>query len=149
MRGHQKRKADRGKIDTMANIGLFGACSRDELASLARLFDEVERPAGTVLTHEGDAGKEFYVIVDGIASASVGGQEVATLGPGGFFGEMSLLDRAPRAATVTAQTDLTLLVADAQSFSSLVDEAPSVGMRMMRTMSERLRTVESTPATIA
>jgi len=141
-----KRNADRRKIDTLASIGLFGACSRYQLTQLASMFDEVTRSAGSVLTREGETGKEFFVIVDGSATASVSGTELATLGTGDFFGEMSLLDRAPRAATVTATTELELLVADARSFFALVETAPSVGMRMMRTMSERIRQIEAVPA---
>ena len=142
MGGKKRRQAGR-KIDVLAGIRLFSACSREELAKLAQLFDEVERPAGSVLVREGDPGSEFYVIVDGTATATIGDNYVATLSSGDFFGEMSLLDRSPRAATVTADFDLELLVADARSFAALVDSAPSVGMRMMRMMSERLRTVEA------
>jgi len=145
----RKRNFAQQKIDVLAEIRLFGACSREELGELARLFDEAERPAGTVLVREGDAGREFYVIVDGTATASVAGEQLAKLGPGDFFGEMSLLEHAPRAATITADTDLELLVMDPRSFSSLVGAAPSVGMRMMRTLSERLRSVESAAATIS
>jgi CRP-like cAMP-binding protein len=145
MGGKKRREAGR-KIDVLASIRLFGACSREELAKLAQLFDEVERPAGSVLVREGEAGSEFYVIVEGTATATVGDKYVATLSSGDFFGEMSLLDRAPRAATVTADVDLELLVADARSFAALVSSAPSVGMRMMRMMSERLRTVEASAA---
>jgi CRP/FNR family transcriptional regulator, cyclic AMP receptor protein len=144
--GGKKRRQAGHKIDTLAGIRLFSASSRDELEKLAQLFDEVERPAGSVLVREGDPGSEFYVIVAGTATATIGGSHVATLGHGDFFGEMSLLDRSPRAATVTADSDLELLVADARSFASLVDAAPSVGMRMMRMMSERLRSVEATAA---
>jgi len=142
MGGKKRRQAGR-KIDVLAGIRLFSACSREELAKLAQLFDEVERPAGSVLVREGDPGSEFYVIVDGTATATIGDNYVATLSSGDFFGEMSLLDRSPRAATVTADFDLELLVADARSFATLVEGAPSVGMRMMRMMSERLRTVEA------
>jgi CRP-like cAMP-binding protein len=149
MRGHGNRNAEREKVKIMTAIGLFGACTRDELAQLARLFDGVTRPAGSIMTREGAQGKEFYVIVDGIATASAGGREIAALQPGDFFGEMSLLDQAPRSATVVAKTDLELLVTDARSFFALVETAPSVGMRMMRTMSERLRSIESIPATIS
>jgi len=140
-----KKNADRRKIDTLGAISLFGACSREQLAQLASLFDEVTRPAGSILTREGETGSEFFVIVEGALKASIGGQDVGALGEGDFFGEMSLLDRAPRSATVSATTDVELLVADARSFFALVETAPSVGMRMMRTMSERIRLVESVP----
>jgi len=141
----KRRIADR-KIDVLAGIRLFGACNREELSEIARLFDEVERPAGSVLVREGDPGEEFYVIVDGTATATVGEQDVATLGPGDFFGEMSILERAERAATITAATGVELLVMGHRAFSTLVDASPSVGMRMMRTMAERLRGVEAAPA---
>jgi CRP/FNR family transcriptional regulator, cyclic AMP receptor protein len=145
MGGKKRREAGR-KIDVLAGIRLFGACSREELATLAQLFDEIERPAGSVLVREGEPGSDFYVMVEGTATATVGDKYVATLSAGDFFGEMSLLDREPRAATVTADFDLQLLVADARSFAALVASFPSVGMRMMRMMSERLRSVEAPAA---
>jgi CRP-like cAMP-binding protein len=144
-----RKRTSSHKIQLLAGVRLFSACTREELGELARLFDESERPAGTVLVREGDAGREFFVIVEGTATASVGGGTIAKLGPGDFFGEMSLLEHAPRSATVTADTDLELLVMDPRSFSSLVGTAPSVGMRMMRTLSERLRTIESAPVKVS
>jgi protein phosphatase len=142
MFGHKTRGTGH-LVDALARIRLFAACTRDQLAALARLFTEVDRPAGTVLVREGTPGTEFFIIVDGTATATIGKHRVSTLGPGDFFGEMSLLDRAPRSATVTADTEMTLLVADAKSFSTLVASAPSVGARMMRTLAERLRHVEA------
>jgi CRP-like cAMP-binding protein len=143
MRRHGNRRDRNHKIDILSQLSLFGACTRGELAELAQMFDEIERTAGTVLVREGDPGKEFYVIVSGVATATIDGRIVSTLGLGSFFGEMSLLEHAPRSATVTAETDVELLVADARSFTALVDSAPSVGIRMMKLMSERLRSVES------
>jgi CRP-like cAMP-binding protein len=141
MRRHRKERDH--KIDILSELSLFAACTREELSELAQLFDEIERPSGTVLVREGDPGKEFYVLVSGVAAATIGGAVVSTLGAGSFFGEMSLLEHAPRSATVTAETDVELLVADARSFNALVDRAPSVGVRMMKLMSERLRSVET------
>ena len=140
------RRQQKVDVATLAKIRLFAAGTTVQLAALARLFEEVERPAGTVLVREGEPGAEFYVIVEGTASAAVAGEKIATLGPGDFFGEMSLLDRAPRAATIVAETNVTLLVLDKEDFTSLVAVAPSIATRMMRTMSERLRAVETTPA---
>jgi CRP/FNR family cyclic AMP-dependent transcriptional regulator len=64
------------------------------------------------------------------------------LGPGSFFGEMSLLDQGPRSATVTAETDMHLLVLGSREFSALVNEVPTVAVRMMRGLAERLRSAE-------
>ena len=143
MRRHGNRKEREHKIDILAKLHLFGACTRDELAELAGLFEEIERPAGRVIVREGEAGSEFYVIVAGTATTTIDGRTVGTLRQGDFFGEMSLLEHAPRSATVTAESDVELLVANARSFSELVERAPSVDMRMMRLLSERLRSVEA------
>ena len=131
------------KIEILSRIPLFASSTHDELAKAAALFDEVARPAGTVLVREGVPGNEFYVLVEGTVTASVHGETLARLGAGDFFGEMSLLEHAPRAATITADTDVTLLVAEPRGFSALWSAAPGVGVRMLRTMSSRLRSVEA------
>jgi len=100
MRGKKRRLGER-KVGILAGINLFGGCSGEELAALADLFEEIERPAGCVIVREGEPGDAFYVIIDGTATATVGEQYVGSLSPGDFFGEMSLLERAPRAATIT------------------------------------------------
>ena len=146
MPGRKKGFAERHKVAVLGGIRLFAACNAEQLAELARLFDEIERPAGSVLVREGEPGSEFYVIVEGSASASIGGTHVNTMGAGDFFGEMALLDCAPRSATVVATSDVSLLVLDKSAFSSFVDAAPSIAPRMMRTIAERLRHAEAMPA---
>lgn len=138
-----RERAASDKIETLRGIRLFAGCTTSELARLSQLFDESWRAAGTILVREGKPGAEFYVIVEGRAQAMLRGEQLATLGPGDFFGEMSLLEVAPRAATVVAETDLSLLVLEPRGFASLLAVAPSVGMKMMRSMSQRLRAVES------
>lgn len=134
------------KVELLGGIPLFAGCTANELARLGQLFDEGWRAAGTVLVREGRPGSEFFVIVEGRAEATLRGQHLATLGPGDFFGEMSLLEVAPRAATVVAETDLSLLVLEPRGFASLLAVAPTVGMKMMRSMSQRLRAFETVPA---
>lgn len=134
------------KIETLRKISLFTGCGTSELGRIAQLFDEACRAAGTVLVREGQPGSEFYVIVEGEAEATLRGEFLAELGPGDFFGEMSLLEVAPRAATVVAETDVTLLVLEPRGFASLLAMTPSVGMKMMRSMSQRLRAVETVGA---
>ena len=146
MRLRERRWASVDKIRTLEGVRLFAGCSRDELAKIAGMFDEAFRPAGSVLVREGEPGNEFYVIVEGEASAVVRGEQVATLSAGDFFGEMSLLEVAPRAATITATTDMSLLVIDPRGFAGLLAAVPGVGVKMMRTMSQRLRTIETTAA---
>jgi CRP-like cAMP-binding protein len=143
MRRRGRRRSAVDKIEVLGSIPLFSSSTRDELSKLAGLFDEVTRPAGAALVREGAPGNEFFVLVDGMATASVQGEKLATLEPGDFFGEMSLLEHAPRAATIVADTDVTLLVAEPRGFASLWATAPAVGVRMLRTMSSRLRSVEA------
>ena len=134
------------KVGVLRGISLFAGCTASELTRLAQLFDEGWRAEGTTLVQEGRPGAEFFVIVDGRARATLRGEHLGTLGPGDFFGEMSLLEVAPRAATVVAETDVSLLVLEPRGFASLLAIAPTVGMRMMRAMSQRLRSLETVTA---
>lgn len=142
----RRERASADKVELLRGISLFSGCTPTELARLAQLFDESRRAAGTTLVREGKPGSEFFVIIDGRAEATLRGEHLATFGPGDFFGEMSLLEVAPRAATVVAETDLSLLVLEPRGFASLLAAAPTVGMKMMRSMSQRLRALETVPA---
>jgi CRP-like cAMP-binding protein len=134
------------KVKLLKGVRLFSACNDRELARIASLVDEVDVPSGHVLTKEGEPGGEFFVIADGVASATLRKKKLATYGPGSFFGEMSILDHGPRAATITADTPLHLLVLDPRSFVSLLDDVPSVARKIMRVLAERLREVEKAPS---
>jgi CRP/FNR family transcriptional regulator, cyclic AMP receptor protein len=133
------------KIRLLSGVALFRPCAKHELRRIAALADEVEAPKGKTLAREGDFGAEFFVVVEGTATATRRGRKVATIGPGSFFGEMALLDEGPRAATVTADTDMVLLVLTSRAFSSLLNDVPSVSRRILRGMAERLRSAESAP----
>jgi CRP-like cAMP-binding protein len=139
------RKNRDAKVRLLSGVPLFSACSRGELNRIASLVDQVEVPAGKSLAREGDPGWEFFVICEGKAKATKRGRKIASLGPGAFFGEMSLLDEGPRSATVTAESDMQLLVLSSRSFSALVAENPSVSRKLLRGMAERLRGAETTP----
>ncbi len=132
------------KTELLKSVWLFSRCSSRELAKIASITTVVDRPAGTVLTSEDESGEEFFVVVSGKASVSRRGESIGHLGPGSFFGEMALLTRAPRVATVTADEDMTLLVMSAQEFDNLIDLAmPSVARKMLRVLGERLREVDT------
>jgi CRP/FNR family transcriptional regulator, cyclic AMP receptor protein len=130
-------------VELLRAVPLFSACSKRELSRIASLADEIEVEKGKVLTREGDPGQEAFVVVDGRARVTLRDRgRVAALGPGACFGEMSLLDQGPRSATVAAETDMHLLVLDSRSFSSLLEEVPSVARKVLTAMAGRLRTVE-------
>jgi CRP/FNR family transcriptional regulator, cyclic AMP receptor protein len=110
---------------------------------IGRASDEVDVPAGKVLTEEGRQGHEFYLILDGQAAVRRNGKKVATLGPGQYFGELSLLDKGPRSATVVADTDMRLLVLGQREFNGTLDEVQGLAHKLLRTMASRLRESDS------
>jgi CRP-like cAMP-binding protein len=131
------------KLDHLAQVRLFRACSNKELTTIGRASDEVRVPAGKVLTEEGSPGHEFYLVLEGTATVSRKKKKVATVGPGQYFGEMALLDRGPRSATVTADTAMTLLVLGQREFSGVLDEVPGIAHKLLATMAERLREADT------
>jgi CRP/FNR family cyclic AMP-dependent transcriptional regulator len=105
---------------------------------------EVSVPAGRVLCREGGPGHEFFVLEEGSATVTVGGAQVATFGPGDFFGELALLDGSgARTATVTAESDAQVLVLTAAEFRSLLESEPTVAVRMLPAIGRRLRAVRT------
>jgi CRP/FNR family transcriptional regulator, cyclic AMP receptor protein len=133
------------KLTLLSEVNLFRHCSKSELRRIASLTDEIDAPQGKTLTREGEPGWECFVIAEGEATARRGGRKVGTIGPGSCIGEMSLLDQGPRTATVIADTDMRLLVLSSRSFSSLIDDVPKVGRRILSVMAERMRELERSP----
>jgi len=109
---------------------LFEGLHRKELATVDRLFTEIELPAGTDLIAEGGVGREFFVIAEGEVAVLRGKREVARLHPGDFVGELSLLDDGPRNATVRALTNVRVLVQNRREFATLLDAIPAIRERI-------------------
>jgi CRP/FNR family transcriptional regulator, cyclic AMP receptor protein len=126
-------------IKHLGEVALFSACSRKELQLIAKRSTPTTVPAGKTLTTEGSAGREFFVIDSGSAVVRRGGRKVATLGPGQWFGELSLLDNAPRNATVVAETEMEVLVLTRPEFTGLLDEVPGLARKLLTAMARRLR----------
>ena len=129
----------------LAKVPLFSDCSKRELQLISRAAKEVHRKAGTVLAKEGDAGVGLFLILDGTAEVTIGGRRRTTLGPGDFFGEVALLDGGPRTATVTATSDMSLLVLSEWVFRGLLHQHPSIAMKTLSTLAGRLRLASSSP----
>jgi len=130
------------KIALLEKVSLFRACSRKELDYIARISDEVHVEAGRVLAEKGQPGHEFFLIVDGTATLQLDESKI-DLGPGDFFGELALLDGGPRVATVSAKTDMSLLVLGHREFSSLLSEVPTISRSVLRVLAQRLRDIET------
>jgi CRP/FNR family transcriptional regulator, cyclic AMP receptor protein len=130
-------------IDHLAQVPLFSACSRKELGLVARRAEDVKVEAGKILVSEGATGTEFFVIMEGQARIERHGQQVAMVGAGDFFGDLALLDRAPRNATVVAETPMELLVLGQREFSALIDEVPGFSHKLLAGLARRLRAADA------
>jgi CRP-like cAMP-binding protein len=131
------------KIALLEKVPLFRDLSRRQLDQIARLTDEIEVPAGKRLATAGETGLELFVIVEGHATVKTRRGRTVRLGPGEFFGEMSLLDGGPRSATVEAASDMRLLVVGRREFWQLLTAAPPLVLKIMGTLSRRVREAEA------
>ena len=122
----------------LKSVPLFAGLSKRERELVARFADEVDVPAGKVLTREGGPSQEFFVIKSGSATVTREGGEVAHLGAGDFFGEIGILRSERRTATVTSDTPMSLLVLFSQNFTALDHELIEVGKCVEKAMGERL-----------
>lgn len=130
------------RIDHLRRVSLFNDCTDEELRRIAAISRTVEMPAGTVVTEIGNPGDSFFFIIDGRVSVQTPVGIGDPLSPGDFFGEMSLLDGEPRSATVSALTDLRLLVIDRPQFWRLLNETPDLVRRILTVLSRRVRRLE-------
>jgi CRP/FNR family transcriptional regulator, cyclic AMP receptor protein len=135
------RRAD-PKLKRLSQVQLFSACSKRDLARIAALSTEMEVPAGAVLMRQGESGREAFVIERGKARATVRGKKSRMMGPGEIIGEMALLHSAPRSATVTAETDMELVVLSSREFSTLLADIPDVALKVLAAVADRLRETE-------
>ena len=134
--------ADR-KLEHLANVRMFSSLNRKELSLVAKAADVVTVKGGSEVVKEGSPGHEFFLILDGEAAVKRGKRKIATLGPGSYFGEMALLDRGPRSATIVADSDLKLVVLGQREFMGLLDQVPALSHKLLVAMATRLREADS------
>jgi CRP-like cAMP-binding protein len=130
------------KLELLKRTPLLSDLGRRELEEVERLVDEVDVPAGKVLMREGDAGREFFVLVTGTVAIDRGGTRVRTLESGDFFGEIALLAEGPRTATATTEGPATLLVLGHREFHSLMDKYPAIRTCVLDALAKRIRNLE-------
>jgi CRP-like cAMP-binding protein len=143
------RTASKQQLEDLRSISLFESLSDKELSTIARLYDEVEIAAGQVIVRQGAFGQEAFALASGSVTVTVNGEQVATLAPGSYFGELSPLDHSPRSATVTAVTDARLFVFGPREFATLLSDHPGVSRKMLADMAHRVREVNAGPAVTA
>lgn len=131
------RSLTRGVTDAMRAMPLFEGCSEHELRAVVRMGTTISLDAGYILTRQGRRGYEFFVVVEGEASCHIDGVVVASFSAGDFFGEIGLAQNRPRTATVTATTEMKVLVIDCREFGALIELAPTAAARIRTAMADR------------
>jgi CRP-like cAMP-binding protein len=126
------------KIELIKKVPLFSKLSGAGLREVASVADEIDLPAGKTLTKEGERGREFFVLLEGSADVRQKGARIRTLGKGDFLGEIALVTKLPRTATVTTTSPVRALVITDRDFSALLRRSPQIGQTVLETLGERL-----------
>jgi CRP-like cAMP-binding protein len=124
--------------EQLAEIPLFESLSAEQLEAVASLSELRRWDEGAALVGEGAPGYSLFVLQEGTAVVTSGGKQLATLGPGDFFGEIALLDEGRRTATVTATSPVSLVVMYGSDFRVFERDFPDASAFMKRAMAERL-----------
>jgi CRP-like cAMP-binding protein len=126
------------KVKLISRVPLFEGCSGRELAQVASLAEQVDVPEGTELIHEGEPGRDFFVLVKGSVEVRKGRRRIATLGSGDFVGEIALLTDAPRTATVRASAPVSALRVTRKGFSTLLETSPRMKDKVLKALADRV-----------
>jgi CPA1 family monovalent cation:H+ antiporter len=131
-------------LGTLGEVPLFAGLSKRHLRRIAKLARIRRFAPGSAITRAGDAGRSFFVLLDGNAKVVRPGARPRRLGVGDYFGEMALLDDAPRSANVVAEGDVLALTIDRSGFTKLLRAEPTLAQALLRTLAARLRAAEAT-----
>ncbi len=127
-----------GKVELIKKVPLFSKLSKKGLEDVAHLADELDLPSGKTMAEEGDRGREFFVLLEGEAEVTKGGQRINMMRDGDFFGEIALVTKMPRTASVTATKDVRVLVITERDFSALLKRSPEVSKGVAEALAERV-----------
>jgi CRP-like cAMP-binding protein len=131
--------------DYLRAVPLFSACTRKELTEIGRLAERVDVPSGEALVKQGARTKEFYLLLDGKAEVVRDGATVVVLGPGQHFGELALLDPAPRNASVVMTTPGQVLCIGQREFATLLQDVPALTGALLKGLARRIHELEHSP----
>ena len=129
------------RTELIGGCALFRGLDQGQLAAVAESATEVDFPAGRVIARQGEIGTGFFIVVEGEVRVVRDGQTIATLGPGEFFGELSVLDRQPRIAQVVAATPTRCLALASWDFEKVLLANPALALAILRELAGRLRNV--------
>jgi CRP-like cAMP-binding protein len=126
------------KMHLLKQVPLFAKLDKKGLQDVAHIADELDLPAGKEMATEGDRGREFFVLLKGEAEVTKNGSRINTMKEGDFFGEIALISKMPRTATVTATTDVDVLVITERAFDNLLKKSPEIGRSVAEALAERV-----------
>ena len=129
------------RIALLREVALFHGVSDEGLAAVAAKATEIAFEAGRTIVRQGEVGTGFFLIASGQARVIRDGRAIAELGPGQFFGELSLLDQQPRIANVIAETPVDCLALASWDFEAILSAQPGVALAILRGVARRLRAV--------
>ncbi|MCE2854077.1 MAG: cyclic nucleotide-binding domain-containing protein [Ilumatobacteraceae bacterium] len=132
----------KASLQHLRNVPLFSSCSNKELERIAKAADEVNVKAGTLIVDQGQTGREAYILLKGVAVVRRNGKKVTSLSEGSVIGELSLLDHGPRTASVSAETDCTLLVISQRNLYGVIDKVPAVAHKLLSALATRIRDLD-------
>jgi CRP/FNR family transcriptional regulator, cyclic AMP receptor protein len=127
-------------MDTLRSVPLFRALSDSQLGSVLRSAHGADFGPGATIVRQGEPGRGMFVLAEGRAKVVVDRAEVATLGPGSYFGEMAVIDGGPRTATIVAETEVATLEITPQAFLRLLEREPTISAAIGRELRDRLIT---------
>ncbi|MDQ4064577.1 MAG: cyclic nucleotide-binding domain-containing protein [Actinomycetota bacterium] len=128
----------------LAQVPLFSGCTSSELETIARAGKQVAHPDGEVIAREGESGYGLHVLLEGEARVEVKGEPRRILGPGQFFGELALLDKGPRTATVVATSRLVTFVVPRWNFREILTSQPGLALKLLEEVAARFRSATAT-----
>ena len=126
------------KVELLKKVPLFSRLDKKGLQDVAHIADQLDLRAGKEMATEGDRGREFFVLLKGEAEVTKAGQRINTMKEGDFFGEIALVTKMPRTATVTATTDVDVLVITEHDFDALLKRSPEIGRGVAEALAERV-----------
>lgn len=132
----------------LQNVPIFSGMSKKELKTMSHSFVERGYDTGKVIEAEGEKGLSFYLIIDGSVDVIKGGKSIAKLSKGQFFGELSLLDKQPRSATIEALEPTKCLIMTAWVWSGFLETQPKLAVPVMRELARRLREADMKLSTL-
>ncbi len=126
----------------LARVPIFAKCTAEEIAAVVSVAQESGFQAGQIIVTQGTPGQAFYLILQGRVEIVRDNRSLGAFGPGDFFGEMSLLDQAPRSATIRALEPTTCLMLSSWDFKGLLEKHPSIAIKLLEILSRRLRVAD-------